>query len=82
MIYLCCLRILVSNAISISDDVRVFNSHTTGFTCRAGTVNPSRAHVLTPGFSGVCVSKVLVFVWCFAYYCFFLFLLFITATVV
>jgi hypothetical protein len=83
VIYLCCLRMLVSNAISISDDVRVFNSHTTDFTCRAETVNPSRAHVLTPCFSGVCVAKVLVFrvVFCISFF-FFLFLLFITTTVV
>jgi hypothetical protein len=75
MIYVCCLRMLVSNAISISDDVPVFNSHTTGFTRRAETVNPSRAHVLTPCFSGVCDAKCLVFrvVFCILFFFFFFF---------
>ena len=42
------LRILVSNTISISDDVS--DSNTTGVTCVAGTVYPSGAHDVTHGF--------------------------------
>jgi len=52
---------MVSNTISISDDVRVIdNSHTTGVTNGAGTANPSGAPEFTHVFSGVRHARSLV----------------------
>jgi hypothetical protein len=44
------LPILVSNTISMSYDVRVFNSKMIGLTCEAVTANPSGAPEFTRGF--------------------------------
>jgi len=61
LFYECYLRKLLSNTIFISDDVRVFNSNTTGVTSGAGTAYPSGAPEFTPIFSGVPVPLSLVF---------------------
>ena len=56
--YLYLFTILVSNAISISDDVHVFHTYTT---CGAGTGFPSGAPEFYPGFSEVHFARSLVF---------------------
>ena len=81
MISLCYLRILDSNAISIWDDIHVFNSSTTGVTCGAGTANGSRAHVLTSGFKWRSCCSMFSFQFCLLLYVLFL-LLSITASAV